>query len=223
VSSEEDGEVRRISLVNRGRRAREIELTSYAELVLTTMAADNAHPAFAKMFIQTEYLAEYGALIATRRPRAGGEPGVWAAHIAVIEGESISPLQYETDRARFFGNSRRPGAAAGAGISTATALIDSSSLSNTVGTVLDPIFSLRVCVKVPRGGVTRVAFWTLIASTRADLLDLIDRHNDRNAYERAKMLAWTQAQIQLRHLEIAVAEAADFQRLAAPIIYADAR
>src|SRR5690606_2242316 len=86
-----------------------------------------------------------------------------------------------------------------------------------------PIFSLRVCLKGPRGGVTRVAFWTLIARTRADLLDLIDRHNDRNAYERAKMLAWTQAQIQLRHLEIAVAEAADFQRLAAPIIYADAR
>lgn len=223
VSSEEDGEVRRICLVNSGRREREIELTSYAELVLTTMAADNAHPAFAKMFIQTEYLAEYGALIATRRPRASGEPGVWAAHIAVIEGESISPLQYETDRARFFGNSRRPGAAAGAGISTANALIDGAPLSNTVGTVLDPIFSLRVCVKVPRGGVARVAFWTLIASTRAELLDLIDRHNDRNAYERAKTLAWTQAQIQLRHLEIAAAEAADFQRLAAPIIYADAR
>lgn len=223
VASEEDGEVRRISLINSGRREREIEITSYAELVLTSMAADNAHPVFAKMFIQTEFLEEYGALIATRRPRSAGESGVWAAHIAVIEGESVSPLQYETDRAQFFGSTRHPGAAAGAGISTANALVSGTPLSNTVGTVLDPIFSLRVCVKVPRGGIARVAFWTLIAHTRSELLDLIDRHHDRNAYERAKTLAWTQAQIQLRHLEIAAAEAADFQRLAAPIIYADAR
>ncbi|MEO6782800.1 MAG: glucoamylase family protein, partial [Bradyrhizobium sp.] len=53
VSSEDDGEVRRISLNNSRRRPREIEMTSYAELVLTTPAADNAHPAFAKMFVQT--------------------------------------------------------------------------------------------------------------------------------------------------------------------------
>ncbi len=55
VSGEDDGEVRRVSLANGGRRPRLIELTSYAELVLTTPAADNAHPAFAKMFVQTEY------------------------------------------------------------------------------------------------------------------------------------------------------------------------
>jgi cyclic beta-1,2-glucan synthetase len=53
VSGEDDGEVRRVSLANSGRRAREIELTSYSEVVLTTAAADNAHSAFAKMFVQT--------------------------------------------------------------------------------------------------------------------------------------------------------------------------
>src|SRR5690606_7783188 len=36
-------------------------------------------------------------------------------------------------------------------------------------------------------------------------------------------LAWTQGQVQLRHLGIEGAEAADFQRLAAPILYADPR
>src|SRR3546814_9413413 len=66
VSGEDDGEVRRVSLTNSGRRPREIELTSYAEVVLATPAADNAHPAFAKMFVETGHLAEFGALIATR-------------------------------------------------------------------------------------------------------------------------------------------------------------
>ena len=109
VSGEDDGEVRRISLSNTGRRLRTIDVTSCAELVLTTAATDAAHPAFAKMFVQTEYLPEFGALVATRRPRSPGEPPVWAAHFAVVEGEEAGPLQFETDRARFIGRGHGPG------------------------------------------------------------------------------------------------------------------
>ncbi len=215
VSAESDGEVRRVTLVNSGRRAREIELTSYAEMVLTTPAADDAHPAFSKIFIQTDYLAEFGALIATRRPRSHEEPQVWAAHFAVVEGAIIADPQYESDRARFVGRNRTVGEAA--------AILDGRPLSNTVGTVLDPIFSLRHCVLLRPGEVARIAFWTVVASTRTELLDLVDKHHDRNAFDRAKTLAWTQAQVQLRHLDMEPEEAADFQRLAAPILYADSR
>ncbi len=215
VSGEADGEVRRISLTNSGRRAREIELTSYAEVVLTTPAADNAHPAFAKMFVETEYLAEFGALIATRRPRSRDEPPIWAAHFAVVEGEIVADPQYESDRARFIGRGRTVG--------TAAAMLDNHALSNTAGTVLDPIFSLRQRVRIPSGQIARIAFWTMVASSREELLDLVDKHHDRSAFDRAKTLAWTQAQVQLRHLGIEAEEAANFQRLAAPILYADAR
>ena len=215
VSGEDDGEVRRVSLTNSGRRAREIELTSYAELVLATPATDNAHPAFAKMFVETEHRPEFGALIATRRLRSPHEAEVWAAHFAVVEGEMLEPLQYETDRARFLGRNREPGEAA--------VIREGAPLSNTAGTVLDPVFALRHRVKVPAGRTVRVAFWTLVASSREELLNLVDKHHDRNAFERAKTLAWTQAQVQLRHLDVKAEEAADFQRLAAPIIYADSR
>jgi cyclic beta-1,2-glucan synthetase len=213
VSGEDDGEVRRVSLTNSGRHSREIELTSYAELVLTTPAADDAHPAFAKMFVETEYVAEFGALVATRRTRSRDEAQVWAAHFAVVEGEILADQQYESDRSHFVGRGRT--------IGTAEAIVDSQPLTNTVGAVLDPIFSLRHRVKVPPGQVARIAFWTVVASSRAELLDLVDRHNDRSAFERAKTLAWTQAQVQLRHLDIEAKEAADFQRLAAPILYCD--
>ena len=215
VSGEDDGEVRRLSLINSGRRPREIELTSYAELVLTTPATDNAHPAFAKMFVETEHLPEFGALIATRRRRSPDEPEIWAAHFAVVEGEMVAEPQYETDRSRFLGRGRA--------IASASAIVEGLPLSGTVGTVLDPVFSLRQRVAIPAGKVARVAFWTVVAPTRAALLDLIDKHHDRSAFDRAKTLAWTQAQVQLRHLGVESAEAADFQRLAAPIIYADPR
>ena len=235
VSGEDDGEVRRVSLSNNGRSARDIELTSYMELVLTSAQADNAHPAFAKMFVQTEYVPEYGALVATRRKRSPDEPSIWAAHFAIVEGAITADPQYETSRALFIGVGNAIDTAAAfertesksdhtTGTSNgAQSPLLMSALSNTVGTVLDPIFSLRYCVNVPAGGVVRVSFWTVVASTREELFDLIDRHHDRSAYDRAKTLSWTQAQVQLRHLDISSAEAADFQRLAAPILYADAR
>ena len=214
VSGEDDGEVRRISINNRGRRSRDIAVTSYAEVVLAAPAADHAHPAFAKMFVVTEFLPEFGALLATRRPRSPQEPRVWAAHFAVVEREASAAAQYESDRARFLGRGRS--------IASAAAMQDDQPLSNTVGTVLDPVFSLRISVKVPPGRLAHVAFWTVVASSRAELLDLIDKHQDRNAFDRAKTLAWTQAQVQLRHLDVKTDEAADFQRLAAPVLYSDA-
>jgi cyclic beta-1,2-glucan synthetase len=215
VSGEDDGEVRRITLTNSARRAREIEITSYAELVMTTPATDNAHPAFAKLFVETEYLPEYGALIAARRRRAPEEPQVWAAHFAVVEGEVIGDPQYETDRARFLGR--------GGTVAAPYAMSNGHKLSDTVGVVLDPIFSLRQRIAIPPGGSTRIDFWTLVASSSGALLDLIDKHHDRNAFDRAKTLTWTQAQVQLRHLGIQPDEVVDFQTLTAAILYADPR
>jgi cyclic beta-1,2-glucan synthetase len=215
VSGEHHGEVRRISITNNGPRGRAFELTSCAELVLTTAAADNAHPAFSKMFVQTEFLAEFGAVVATRRLRSPNEPQIWAAHFAVVEGAVATEPEYETARAQFFGSGRD--------IRSADAIQGGQRLSNTVGTVLDPIFSLRQSLRVESGKVARVAFWTLVAGTREELLDLVDAHHDRNAFERARTLAWTQAQVQLRHLDVRTEEAADFQRLAAPLLYADRR
>ena len=213
VSPEDDAEVRRVSLSNLGTRTREIELTSYAELVLVPAMADAAHPAFSKLFVQTEFVADVGALLATRRRRSPGEREVWAAHVAVVEGESVGNLEFETDRARFLGR--------GHSIRTPISVVDGRPLSGSVGAVLDPIFSLRRRVRLPPGGTVRVAFWTLVAPTREEALDLVDKHHDPTAFERAVTLAWTQAQVQLRHLGVGPDEAQLFQRLANRILYSD--
>ena len=213
VSPEDDAEVRRVSISNLGNRTREIELTSYAEIVLAPDAADAAHPAFSKMFVQTEFEADVGALLATRRPRSTADAQVWAAHLAVVEGESAGDVQFETDRARFLGRGRAT--------RTPISVIDGQPLSNTVGTVLDPIFSLRRRVRIPAGATARVAFWTMVAPTRAEALDLVDKHHDSTAFERAVTLAWTQAQVQLHHLGVGPDEAHLFQRLANRVLYSD--
>jgi cyclic beta-1,2-glucan synthetase len=212
VSAEDDAEVRRVSINNAGDRARLLDVTSYAELVLAKQDTDVAHPAFAKLFVATEYLPDVGALLATRRRRAPEEPEVWAAHVAVVEGDAVGAAEVETDRARFMGR--------GHGIRTAIAAIDGRPLSGTVGTVLDPIFALRRRVRIAPGATVRIAFWTMAASTRAAVLDGVDRHRDATAFVRAATLAWTQGQVQLYHLGITAGQAALFQSLAGHIVYA---
>ena len=212
VSAEDDAEVRRVSISNTGGRARDIEITSYTELALGPQGADVAHPAFAKLFVETEYLEDFGAILATRRRRSPSEPEIWAAHLSVAIGESVGRPEFETDRARFLGR--------GQGVSAPIAMLDARPLTNSIGAVLDPIFALRRRVRVAAGATVRVAFWTMAAGTRAALLDCVDKHRDAAAYERATTLAWTQAQVQLHHLDVNPGEAGLFQRLASHVIFA---
>jgi cyclic beta-1,2-glucan synthetase len=213
VSSEHDAEIRRVSLTNLGSHAREIELTSYAEIVLAAQAADVAHPAFQNLFVQTEFVPEIGALLATRRPRSNDEQQIWAAHVAAVEGQTGGLIQYETDRARFLGRGRS--------IRSPVSVIDGRPLSNTVGPVLDPIFSLRWRLSLAPGATAHVIFSTVVANSRDDVLDLADKYRDGATFERAATLAWTQAQIQLHHLGIEGDEAHLFQRVANRILYSD--
>ncbi len=212
VSAEDDAEVRRVSIANTGSWAREIEITSYSELALGPQGADLAHPVFAKLFVETEYLADFGAILAMRRKRNPSEPEIWAAHLSVANGEAVGKPTFETDRARFLGR--------GHGVSAPIAMVDARPLTNSVGAVLDPIFALRRRVRVAAGATVRVAFWTMAAGTRAALLDCIDKHRDAAAYERATTLAWTQAQVQLHHLGVNPGEAGLFQSLASHVIFA---
>ena len=213
VSPEDHAEVRRVSVANAGSRVLDIEITSYAELMLAPPAADAAHPAFSKLFVQTEYIAKLGAILATRRRRSPTEPGIWAAHLAVVEGEPVGEPEIETDRARFIGRGRE--------IRAPIAVMDGWPLSNTVGTVLDPVFALRRRVRVGPNETVRIAFWTVVATTRADVLDLVDKHHDAAAFDRISTLAWTQAQVQLSHFGIDPDQANSFQRLAGYVLYPD--
>ncbi len=213
VSAEHDAEIRRVSLTNLGSSAREIELTSYAEIVLAPQAADVAHPAFQNLFVQTEFAPEISALLATRRPRSKDERQVWAAHVAAVEEQAGGVIQYETDRARFLGRGRS--------VRSPVSVIDGRPLSNTVGAVLDPIFSLRCRVSLAPGATAHAIFSYVVAESREDVLDLADKYRESATFERAATLAWTQAQVQLHHLGVEADEAHLFQRLANRILYSD--
>jgi cyclic beta-1,2-glucan synthetase len=218
VSSDDDAELRLLSLSNEGSSAREIDLTSYSEVVLSPPAADTAHPAFSKMFVQTEFVAGQDALLATRRPRDPG-PQYWMVHFCTLQADSDAAgsrgaPQFETDRARFLGRGRD--------ISHAAAIKDAGALSNTAGTVLDPVLSLRRRVRINPGETVRIAYWTGVAASRAQALSLVETLRHPGAIERVRAQATAQAESRLRDLGASIDDARLFQDIAGHVLYSDA-
>ena len=216
VSTPDDAEGRRVTITNHGNGPREIELTSYAELVLGSSAADSAHPAYAKMFVETHAadadVGGGGAILATRRRGSPDDPAVWAAHLVVVEGELVGDAEFETDRARFLGR--------GHDVRSPASVMDGRPLSNTFGAVLDPVFSLRRRVMLEPGATAQVAFWTVVAKSRGEVLSLVGKYHDPDAFERVLNQASARAQAELLSLQIDSDEAKLFQRLASHVLYA---
>jgi cyclic beta-1,2-glucan synthetase len=212
VSTEDDVEVRRLAVTNHSDRPREIELTSYAEIALAPAADDLAHPAFGKLFVETEYLPERTALVCHRRPRSADEPGLWAVHVLSPEGRTQGPVEWETDRARFLGRGRSP---------DDPQALDGRSLSGTTGVVLDAVASLRQRVRLGPGGSVRLSFATGMALSRETALALAQKYHEPSAAARTFALAFAHARSALRHLGITGEEALLYERLASRVLYAD--
>jgi cyclic beta-1,2-glucan synthetase len=212
VATEHSAEVRRVTLTNRDRRPHDLETTTYAELVLAPHTTDLGHPAFGKLFLETEWVESHGALLCRRRPRAADQEPIWAVHVVSIEDDTPSEAEFETDRARFLGRGRT--------LASPAALEPGARLSGTTGPVLDPIFSIRRCFRLEPGGMLSLLICTGVARTREEALALADHYSDGHAVTRVFDLAWAHSQIELRHLQITTAEAHLFQRLATHLLYA---
>ena len=215
VACDRDVELRRVTLANHGEGPREITLTSYAELVLGPAAADAAHPAFSKMFVQTEWVGQGRSLLATRRRRAPAEAEVWAAHVAVVEAHDEGTCEFETDRMRFLGR--------GHTLRHARAMQAGASLSNTSGCVLDPVFSLRRRVRVAPGASVRVAFWTALADSRAAVLALVQTLRADGACAQVLAGSMAHAIAEQARLGIDAVQAERFGHLASALLYAGSR
>ncbi|MGQ0619825.1 MAG: GH36-type glycosyl hydrolase domain-containing protein [Panacagrimonas sp.] len=214
VSPEDDIELRRVRIANHGRTRREIELTSYAEVVLAHAGADASHPAFSNLFVQTEWLHEQRALLCKRRPRSIDEATPCMFHLMVVRGTPAGAPSFETDRLRFIGRGNTTVAPA--------ALRAPGPLSDTVGSVLDPVVAIRSRIVLEPGGSVVTDLVYGVGSSREQCLGLIAKYDDRNLTDRVFELAWTHNEVMLRQINASAADARLFSRLAAHIIYSNA-
>lgn len=211
VSPEENVQVHKLTLTNHGSSSRLLELTSYAEVVLEAHREDLAHPAFAKLFIESEHYADHNALFFKRRPRRSDLPAVWAFHLMVGEEIPKQETQYETDRAQFIGRGR----------SLASPLALEGRLSNSTGAVLDPVMSLRGRIRLKPGESKVIEFVSGVTASREEAIKLVDEYADARGVERALDQARVHARVVLQHLNISPPLGQLFQRLASRILYID--
>ncbi len=211
VSPEDDIELRRLRLTNLSRTRRSIELTSYTEVVLAPHAADVQHPAFSKLFVQTELVADLPALLCTRRPRSPDEPVPWMCHLMAVHGAKASAASHETDRARFIGRGRN--------LSAPHAMSAAGALSGSAGSVLDPIAATRRVITLEPEQTATIDLVYGMADSRDGCLALLAKYADRRLADRVFELAWTHSQVVLRQLNATEADTELYARLASAVIY----
>ena len=211
VSPEDDIELRRLRITNLGGLPRSIEVTSYAEVVITPAAADAQHPAFSKLFVQTEALAEPAALLCTRRPRSADEHPPHLFHLMAVHGAKAGAVSHETDRARFIGRGRS--------LHAPQALRATGALSGSVGSVLDPVAATRRVVTLEPGQTATIDIVYGMAETRDACVALVQKYVDRRLADRVFELSWTHSQVILRQINASEADAQLYARLAGAIAY----
>ncbi|HEY5612354.1 MAG TPA: glucoamylase family protein, partial [Lysobacter sp.] len=212
VSPEDDIELRRLRVTNRTRNARTIEITTYAEVVIAPGIADELHPAFSNLFVQTELVPAKQAIVCTRRPRAQGEHPPLMFHLLAVHEADIAAISYETDRARFVGR--------GNTLASPQAL-QVDALSNSDGSVLDPIVAIRCRITLAAGQTATIDMVSGIGRGREACDSLIDKYRDRHLADRVFDLAWTHSQLVRRQINASQSDAQLYERLAGLMIYAN--
>jgi cyclic beta-1,2-glucan synthetase len=209
-------EIRRVNVLNDGDRPRRLKLTSYGEVVLAAQSADRRHPAFNKLFIESEYLPRENALVFQRRPRSADETPVVLAHALVLEDGRKVTGEHETDRAQFLGRSRT--ARAPLALSGADAR-GGRRLSGTTGGTLDPILSLAQEIDLKPHTQTRLTFLTTAASSRGEVLENLGRYQSPLEIGRAFDEARVRSELELLNLGLNAHAVENIQRLYSALLY----
>ncbi|WP_242829558.1 glucoamylase family protein [Clostridium sp. Ade.TY] len=211
ISTEENIDIRKLKLKNVGEKGRSIEVTSYMEVTLTTMEADTAHPSFSNLFIQTEFDEDTKTVIGKRRARVKNGKVPYIFHKPISDEEFEGIMSYETSRMNFIGRDRD--------LSSPLALDNDSSLKNTVGTVLDPIISTRVRLRLEPNEEKVVYFITGTASERDEVIKLSKEYSNVKKLENEFKTYRRAMQIELKNFGITSSQANIYQSLASYILF----
>ncbi|MEO8387438.1 glucoamylase family protein, partial [Polaromonas sp.] len=215
VSPEDDTEMRSLTLRNLSDAEMTLDVISCFEAVLTDPRADEAHPAFSNLFVQTQWHADWRALLLTRKARLHGDPAMAVAHFLANSEANVRAVDFISDRRAFLGRNREPGQPA---LQAEARGRDGSPING-----LDPVAGLRLRIRIPAGGVARLSFATAAASTRDELVARIDKYLQPMHVERATRMAATLAQVRLRDLGVDPEENAALQDLNTALMYSCAR
>ena len=215
VSPEDDTELRSVTLLNLSAHEITLDLVSCFEAVLADPRADEAHPAFSNLFIDTRWHAPWRALMVMRKPRLQGDPAMAVTHFLAAADADVRSVHPVADRRSFLGRNRLPAHP----MLLAQATPDDGAPVNG----LDPVAGLRIRLRIAAGDVARLSFATAAADNSDELLERIDKYLQPMHVERATRMAATLAQVRLRDLGVAPERNAALQDINTALMYTATR
>jgi len=204
-------EIRRVTLTNHGEQTISLETTSYLDIVADTYLAEAAHPAYNKLFIETEWVRPDNQLLAWRRQRAADDPTHFVMHQVYSESPLSRPVEFETDRKAFLGRGRT--------LCHPVALETRLPLSCRAGFSTDPILSLRTVFEVPAGRSVTVCYVTAYGQSREEALGLGQVLGKTYKSDHLFSLAHTSSRLELKFLNLSARQHNAIQNLVGPIFY----
>ncbi|HOD01428.1 MAG TPA: glucoamylase family protein [bacterium] len=211
VPPEKNFEVRELTLLNNSSEVKEYEITTYSEIMLDEYKSGISHPVFNKLFIETKY--EDGVLIAERRKRYIRDIEKYAFHFGFSEDSDLTVDSYETARQNFIGRIKH--------IQNPAAL--NSALTNSVGTVLDPVFSLRYKIRLEPGESKKIHFIYGYANNLHEIRAARELLFTGEQMHELKYLNNHYVEAKRTHLGIDVRQEILFQKMASRLVYPDYR
>lgn len=203
-------EIRKVTLRNNGKERKQIELTSYMEVVSDTFQAGISHPAFNKLFIESSFIEGQDIFISRRRG-INCTDNPYMMHMVKSVNKPLRSIEYENDRLNFIGRNNT--------IQNPDAVIESLPFSNSTGFSNDPIISLRVCIDLDAEKTTSVYFITGVCCGEEEAIRIGDELSDISRIEDINVNFEMQTELELKYIDITSAQFNAFQDLISPIFY----
>lgn len=211
VSSEDNCEVRKISLSNESKSIKTLEITSYCEVTLANYETDIVHPAFSNLFITTEYIKDPFCILAHRRPREKTQSNKIMFQTFCANSSLIENIDYETSKINFIGRNND--------VSNPSALSENIPLKKFTGAAIDPIVAIRVRIKLKPGQKCSLAFVTGFSEKKEECISLALKYRNFNNCNKIFELSQTQIKVELRYMGIKSSLANLFQIMASKILF----
>lgn len=210
LSPDHDLEIRKVILKNQGNLKKTLEITSYLEMVADTHLAEMSHPAFNKLFMESDYIKEQEIFLTRRRSNKGGDHPYFM-HMVRAQAKLLKQVEYENDRFKFIGRNHT--------LEDPDAVVNSVALSNHSGFCNDPIMSMRATVVLEAGETASVSFITGSCNSREEVMKIGEElkvvYRIDDIFEKFRL----QSEIELKYLEITGQQVNAFQDVISALFY----
>jgi len=210
LDADHNFEIRKVTLTNHGNKEKRLEVTSYLEVVDDAYLAELSHPAFNKLFLESEYLEEQEIFL-TKRRRKKEDDNPYVMHMVRTGTKLCKKLEYENDRKRFIGRNNT--------LENPDSVVNSIAFSNNSGFCNDPIMSLRAQFCIGAGETVCISFITGVCGSKEEAIKIAGELNVSYRIDDILEKFRLQNNLELKYLEITRTQLNAFQDLISPVFY----